>query len=64
MGEWKLNGHSEMGLGPPANCNQSGPEVVFAQLAGAFYGEAGIPEAWRERVAMRGRIVELADGLV
>lgn len=36
--------------------------AAYGQLAGACYGEAGIPEAWRERVAMRGRIVELADG--
>jgi ADP-ribosylglycohydrolase len=37
--------------------------AVYGQLAGAFYGEAGIPEAWRERVFLKERIVGLANQL-
>lgn len=38
--------------------------AIYGQLAGAYYGESGIPAAWREKLAMRERISELADGLV
>jgi ADP-ribosylglycohydrolase len=38
--------------------------AVFGQLAGAYYGEAGIPSRWRELLAMRARIEELADALL
>jgi ADP-ribosyl-[dinitrogen reductase] hydrolase len=38
--------------------------AVYGQLAGAIYGEEAIPEAWLERLAMRDRIVELADSLL
>jgi len=37
--------------------------AVTGQLAGAYYGEAGIPAAWREGVYLRERIVALADAL-
>jgi ADP-ribosylglycohydrolase len=37
--------------------------AVAGQLAGAYYGEAGIPAAWREGVYLRDRIVALADAL-
>ncbi len=37
--------------------------AVYGQLAGAFYGEGGIPESWRARLAMRQRITSLAEGL-
>lgn len=37
--------------------------AVYGQLAGAFYGEEGIPEAWRNKLAMRETIEQLADGL-
>ena len=37
--------------------------AVYGQLAGAFYGEGGIPAEWRERLALRETIEELADGL-
>jgi hypothetical protein len=33
------------------------------QVAGAFYGEAGIPAEWRSRLALPGTIEELADRL-
>ena len=43
--------------------------AVYGQLAGAYYGEPGIPAAWRERLALRElieeqaqRLLELAEG--
>jgi ADP-ribosyl-[dinitrogen reductase] hydrolase len=38
--------------------------AVCGQLAGAFYGEADIPQAWRERLTMRDEISRLADRLL
>lgn len=38
--------------------------AVAGQLAGAYYGEAGIPEAWRAQLALRARIEELVEGLL
>jgi ADP-ribosyl-[dinitrogen reductase] hydrolase len=38
--------------------------AVYGQLAGAFYGEAAIPQQWRERLAERATIEALADGLL
>jgi ADP-ribosylglycohydrolase len=35
--------------------------AVFGQLAGAYYGEASIPAAWRERLALRDVIESFAD---
>ena len=37
--------------------------AVYGQLGGAFYGEQGIPEAWRARLAMRETIAALAERL-
>jgi ADP-ribosyl-[dinitrogen reductase] hydrolase len=37
--------------------------AVYGQLAGALYGEEGIPAAWRERLALSGEIVAFADRL-
>jgi ADP-ribosylglycohydrolase len=37
--------------------------AVYGQLAGAFYGEAGIPGEWRAILAMRSKIEEMADRL-
>jgi ADP-ribosylglycohydrolase len=37
--------------------------AVYGQLAGAYYGEAAIPAEWRDPLALRARIEELADGL-
>jgi ADP-ribosylglycohydrolase len=37
--------------------------AVYGQLAGAFYGEAGIPAGWRARLALRETIERLADRL-
>lgn len=37
--------------------------AVYGQIAGAFYGYAGIPEHWRSLVAWADRIVGLADCL-
>ena len=35
--------------------------AVYGQLAGAYYGEAGIPIEWRTRLALRGLIESFAD---
>ena len=37
--------------------------AVYGQIAGAFYGEQGIPARWRQRVTMHDEIVQLADQL-
>ncbi len=37
--------------------------AIFGQIGGAFYGAAGLPAEWVETLAMRERIVSLADGL-
>ncbi len=37
--------------------------AVYGQLAGAFYGEQGIPAAWRAKLALRSIIESLADKL-
>ncbi len=38
--------------------------AVFGQLAGAFYGESGIPAAWRARLAHHDLIVRFAGDLL
>ena len=37
--------------------------AVYGQLAGAYYGEEGIPAEWRSKLALLGTIEELADRL-
>ena len=37
--------------------------AIYGQIAGAHYGVYTIPAAWRERLTMRGEIVEMADRL-
>ena len=37
--------------------------AVYGQIAGAFYGESGIPEKWKETIASHDLILEYADGL-
>jgi ADP-ribosyl-[dinitrogen reductase] hydrolase len=37
--------------------------AVYGQLAGAFYGEGGIPEGWWRKIAMRGLIEDYAEKL-
>ena len=37
--------------------------AVYGQLAGAFYGEVGVPQAWRNVLAMRELIERRADEL-
>ena len=37
--------------------------AIYGQLAGAFYGEQGIPEAWRARLAQRPLIESFAEQL-
>ena len=38
--------------------------AVFGQLAGAFYGDEGIPSRWLEKLALRETIETMADGLL
>jgi ADP-ribosyl-[dinitrogen reductase] hydrolase len=38
--------------------------AVYGQIAGAFYGEAGIPPEWREKLAMRELIEQRAAQLL
>jgi ADP-ribosylglycohydrolase len=37
--------------------------AIYGQLAGAHYGERGIPEPWRRRLAWADHIASLADAL-
>jgi ADP-ribosylglycohydrolase len=37
--------------------------AIYGQLAGAYYGEADIPEEWRRVLTRRGLIESLADAL-
>lgn len=37
--------------------------AIYGQLAGALYGESGIPEEWRQILARQDIILSLADGL-
>jgi ADP-ribosylglycohydrolase len=37
--------------------------AVYGQLAGAYYGESGIPQAWREKLAKSSIIEAMADKL-
>ncbi|MBA3610516.1 MAG: hypothetical protein H0W54_03735 [Rubrobacter sp.] len=38
--------------------------AVYRQLAGLHYGETGIPERWREKLALRERIEDYAADLL
>ncbi|MCP4543277.1 MAG: ADP-ribosylglycohydrolase family protein [Chloroflexi bacterium] len=38
--------------------------AIYGQLAGAFYGEQGIPESWRARLAQRPLIESFAEQLL
>ncbi|NLI80426.1 MAG: ADP-ribosylglycohydrolase family protein [Deltaproteobacteria bacterium] len=38
--------------------------AVFGQLAGAFYGEEGIPESWRDQLTHRSLIESMAEKLM
>ncbi|WP_255326380.1 ADP-ribosylglycohydrolase family protein [Sphingobium sp. EM0848] len=38
--------------------------AITGQLAGALYGEAGIPQAWRDRIVGYERISDMADQLL
>jgi ADP-ribosylglycohydrolase len=37
--------------------------AIYGQLAGAYYGEEGIPKGWLRRLALRDLIESLADRL-
>ena len=37
--------------------------AICGQVAGAFYGESGIPKKWLDRLVMRGKMTILTDRL-
>jgi ADP-ribosyl-[dinitrogen reductase] hydrolase len=37
--------------------------AIYGQLAGAYYGESGIPQEWRDRLALRDTLDHFADRL-
>ena len=37
--------------------------AVYGQIAGALYGDSGIPDEWRRKLALRGQIIGFADSL-
>jgi ADP-ribosyl-[dinitrogen reductase] hydrolase len=37
--------------------------AIYGQLAGAFYGEEGIPPEWKAKLAKQELIIDLADRL-
>jgi ADP-ribosyl-[dinitrogen reductase] hydrolase len=37
--------------------------AVYGQLAGAFYGETGIPTRWLSKLAHNEKIIEMADDI-
>jgi ADP-ribosyl-[dinitrogen reductase] hydrolase len=38
--------------------------AIYGQIAGAYYGEKGIPEKWRKKVFMSNEISEISDRLL
>ncbi|TQE92904.1 MAG: ADP-ribosylglycohydrolase family protein, partial [Spiribacter salinus] len=38
--------------------------AIFGQLAGVFYGESGIPDAWRARLSQHDRLAPLGEALL
>ena len=38
--------------------------AIYGQIAGAFYGEAALPQAWLEPLALRDSIATLAEKLM
>ncbi len=61
---WNTNGYAEAilaaaNLGDDADTTAA----ICGQIAGAFYGESGIPAAWLEKLTMRAEISALAEEL-
>ena len=44
--------------------NTGTTSAVYGQLAGAYYGYTAIPEPWREKIARRNEIEDLAVALL
>ena len=38
--------------------------AICGQIAGAYYGESGIPSEWLNKLTMRAKITEFADRLI
>lgn len=57
---WCRDGH----LSSTGTCfDIGGTAAVCGQIAGAYYGESGIPAEWLEKLCMRDGITEFADRL-
>jgi ADP-ribosyl-[dinitrogen reductase] hydrolase len=65
---WALHNSSsfEEGCLLAANLGQDSDTTaaIYGQLAGTIYGEEGIPQKWREKLARRETIMDLADRLI
>jgi ADP-ribosyl-[dinitrogen reductase] hydrolase len=61
---WKTNSFSEAVL-MAANLGNDADTTaaICGQIAGAFYGQAGIPTGWLDKLTMRAEITSLADQL-
>jgi ADP-ribosyl-[dinitrogen reductase] hydrolase len=57
--DFRLGALSAVNLGDDADTTGA----VYGQLAGAYYGEGGIPMEWIEKLAMRELIIGLGDRL-
>ena len=62
---WRTDGYqagalAAVNLGDDADTTGA----IYGQLAGAYYGLAGIPERWRSTIALQERILGLADALL
>ncbi len=64
---WALYGTNDFRAGALAAANLGNDAdttaAIYGQLAGAIYGEEGIPTEWRERLALRETIESFADRL-
>ena len=68
LARWCLAGSANFRDGALRAVNLGGHSdvigAVYGQLAGALYGVAGIPRAWRQALAHSELIVDLGDGLL
>lgn len=62
--ESPIIGYGHLECNADRNCSAFGGGVASTcSLAGALYGDDGIPAKWRERIAMHDEILAMADRL-